>query len=749
MGVRKMEERLSGLGVDEYLRKWISSFLRERRSRVKIGSREGDWTWLKGGTVQGSALSPMLFMFLLGGVLEEVRKEGVEGVGIGAVVDDVDFMVVGASEREIEERVRRMEVGLRRGLEKWEIDVQVMKLEGMWMDREGGRMGRKIRWMGEELKWGEEVRVLGVWWQRDGGWEAHVANRLRIGSMRWGLMKKMIGRGGRGVGVEVLLEIFKTVVKKAMMYGMEVYWDGQRDMRERLQVWINRGLRSILGAVRTTPVAAMLGEVGMKGVEYELDEMVEKWGRRLIRRGFWERWGEGWKEEAEEVGCWRMGWQGRVVRGAMRNRYSGEKWDCEVERGGGLDWRVVIGKGKKEVKEEWERNKKKWMEEGLVGLSDASGMRGRIGIGGEIWEHGRSWTRWRKSKGYGLTVYDGEMAGVGEILDKVRGYEGEERVLRIGVENVGVLKSLRKGRGWCGIWEQKVREWGKEMMKKGWKIEWRWVPGHVGIKENEEVDKMAKEGVFMEEDEEDVVLSWGKWEQRRKERVERVWKEYWKEKEKGRAYFGKGKGEGGHGGRRRESIFLFWMRSGHGKMRGTRYGKGSGLCECGEREDRDHVLLNCVRWEKEREVIWTEWGRKGKKGGKVDMKWLLFEKEGIEAVRKFGCETGWLEERWKERREWSKERKEMWGKLWVEGRRNLIGERGKEKRERDLRLGRERMRRRREQMKSKGEEGKGRGRGGSPIASVPTLGVYPGRRRKVLGEMRDKGNRRKCARKGT
>lgn len=38
VGVRKMEERLKGLGVEEYLRRWIMSFLRERRRRVKIGS---------------------------------------------------------------------------------------------------------------------------------------------------------------------------------------------------------------------------------------------------------------------------------------------------------------------------------------------------------------------------------------------------------------------------------------------------------------------------------------------------------------------------------------------------------------------------------------------------------------------------------------------------------------------------------------------------------------------------------------
>ena len=383
------------------------------------------------------------------------------------------------------------------------------------------------------------------------------------------------------------------------------------------------------------------------------------------------------------------------------------------------------------------------MKEGMVGISDASGLRGRVGIGGEVWLYGRSYKLWRKGLGYGLSVADGEMAGVGEILDVVRKYEGENRVLSIGVDNVGVLKNLRKGRGWCGKWEQKVREWGKELEERGWDIRWIWVPGHVGIRENEEVDRLAKDGVFMEEVEEEKVLSWGRWEQRRKERVERVWKEYWKSKEVGRAYFGNGKKQIGHGGRRRESIFLFWMRCGHGRMRGTRYGKGEGLCECGEREDRDHILLNCKKWDKEREVIWTAWGLRGKRGKLVDMEWLLTSKEGVEAVRKFGCETGWIEKRWKEKREWSKERKEEWGRKWVEGRRGLVGERGKEKRERDLRLGRERARRRRLAMKSKGEEGSGRCREGTPIASVPPLGVYPGRRRKVLGERKDGGNRRK------
>ena len=216
-----------------------------------------------------------------------------------------------------------------------------------------------------------------------------------------------------------------------------------------------------------------------------------------------------------------------------------------------------------------------------------------------------------------------------------------------------------------------------ELLRKGWKIEWRWAPGHVGVRENEEADKLAKNGVYMEEKEENRVVSWGEWERRRKGRVERYWKEYWKGKEKRRAYFGSGEKERGHGGRRRDSIFLFWMRCGHGKMRGTRYGWGNVLCECGEREDRDHVLLKCRRWEKERRIIWNAWDESGKGGRMVNMRWLLFKKDGIEAVRRFGAEMRWLEMRWRERREWNKLRDEEWGRTWVEGRRGLVGERAK------------------------------------------------------------------------
>ncbi|PWW74880.1 hypothetical protein C7212DRAFT_324935, partial [Tuber magnatum] len=97
--------------------------------------------------------------------MEEVRKEEVEGMKMVAVVDDVDFMIGGGNRKEVEERMRKMERGLRRGLEKWEVEMQTMKLEAMWMGKDRNEWEGGIEWLGEEIRLKTVVRVLGVWFQ--------------------------------------------------------------------------------------------------------------------------------------------------------------------------------------------------------------------------------------------------------------------------------------------------------------------------------------------------------------------------------------------------------------------------------------------------------------------------------------------------------------------------------------------------------------------------------------------------------
>jgi len=88
---------------------------------------------------------------------------------------------------------------------------------------------------------------------------------------------------------------------------------------------MNRLMRRMLGGVRSPPVDVMLGELGEKRVEYELDKRVERCGMRLLRRGKGEVFGESWREKEIDGGVYDGGWVGRMMRGVRKHKLEGER----------------------------------------------------------------------------------------------------------------------------------------------------------------------------------------------------------------------------------------------------------------------------------------------------------------------------------------------------------------------------------------------------------------------------------------
>ena len=140
------------------------------------------------------------------------------------------------------------------------------------MDKESRRRERRVGWVGQNIRRGREVRVLGTWWQSDRGWEGQVDRRIGLAERRWRMLLKLLGRGERGVCVDVMTSLVNIVVMKVLMYGRELYWDGDKKMKSRLEIWRNKGLRRILHGVRTTLIDRMVGEMGWRYLGLEMDK---------------------------------------------------------------------------------------------------------------------------------------------------------------------------------------------------------------------------------------------------------------------------------------------------------------------------------------------------------------------------------------------------------------------------------------------------------------------------------------------
>jgi len=169
-----------------------------------------------------------------------------------------------------------------------------------------------------------------------------------------------------------------------------------------------------------------------------------------------------------------------------------------------------------------------------------------------------------------------------------------------------------------------------------------------------------------------------------------------------------GRGELGHEGERWKSQFLVWMRTNHGRMGGMRYRKDGERCECGGREDRDHLLLFCKKWEKERKEVWKGWwdGWLSNEGW-VEMDRMLFGEDGLKRMLKFAEEIGWL--KWKFKSEMVGKGEEKEGELLKErkeGKGGWLRERSEGRRREILASARERAKKSRERAKERSVEDK-------------------------------------------
>ncbi|KAK3539337.1 hypothetical protein QTP70_001209 [Hemibagrus guttatus] len=224
------------------------------------------------GLHQGSALSPFLFAIVMDQLSEEVRQESP-----WTMMFAEDIVICSESREQVEENLERWRFALeRRGMK-----VSRSKTEYMCVnEREGSGT---VRLQGEEVKKVQEFKYLGSTVQSNGECGKEVKKRVQAG---WNGWRKVSGvLCDRKISARIKGKVYRTVVRPAMLYGLETVSLRKRQESE-LEVAELKMLRFSLGVTRLDRIrneyirgTAHVGHLGDKVREARL-----RWFGHVQRR---------------------------------------------------------------------------------------------------------------------------------------------------------------------------------------------------------------------------------------------------------------------------------------------------------------------------------------------------------------------------------------------------------------------------------------------------------------------------------
>ncbi|KAK3548696.1 hypothetical protein QTP70_016772, partial [Hemibagrus guttatus] len=195
-------------GVAEKYVRVVQDMYERSRTVVRCAVGQTEEFKVEVGLHQGSALSPFLFAIVMDQLSEEVRQESP-----WTMMFADDIVICSESREQVEENLERWRFALeRRGMKVSRSKTEYMCVNG----REGSGT---VRLQGEEVKKVQEFKYLGSTVQSNGECGKEVKKQVQAG---WNGWRKVSGvLCARKISARIKGKVYRTVVRPAMLYGLE------------------------------------------------------------------------------------------------------------------------------------------------------------------------------------------------------------------------------------------------------------------------------------------------------------------------------------------------------------------------------------------------------------------------------------------------------------------------------------------------------------------------------------------------
>ena len=236
------------VGLPTKMIRLLSSFLINRHLRVHQDSAISNKIELKAGTPQGSALSPLLFIFYV----NDTPKPP-PGVLISKFADDMAAWAIQKQEKRAEKSIQAYLDSLSNWCNKWKIKLNPSKTQvGLFTNSNTAKeitlnLGRG------PLTVSNEIKFLGLTFDSKLTWRHHIDNVRHRMWLRINAIKAISGRN-LGMQSKTLIHLYKMWIRPIALYGAPAYYSAAKTHINKIQVIQNSALRVALRRTRRTHI---------------------------------------------------------------------------------------------------------------------------------------------------------------------------------------------------------------------------------------------------------------------------------------------------------------------------------------------------------------------------------------------------------------------------------------------------------------------------------------------------------------
>jgi len=661
---------------------WVESFLSERKTQLAFDGLTEAMGPVQTGIPQGSPISPILFLIYLQPLFEHLSSLHPDTF-FPSYIDDVGIVVSGPTEASNARHLQQIADTTLHWSRENALTFDGPKTELIHFIKR--RIPRppaavSITLNGSQISPSDKVKWLGIWLDQNLTFHHHIKERTASATRAYFALKRLASTQS-GLTVKAMRLLYQSAIIPVMDYGAEVWFKGERqsNLISELQKVQNKALRSVLGAFRTSPSAALEVEAAVPPVIVRLKNTRRKFGlrlltlplnhtlRNLVPSTFPPAYTTG-RDTTEEFGKFRpwftensqlkflsrldstlhsiSPWVGPEARVETFSKNRNPPWYSPppIDLGPLQQTRQEALQNHQQLLTTLSYKQFQW-----TAYSDASKLSdGRTGFGIHFANTSPEMIEDKMVYiGKEVDIFDGELQGLTETISTLTNLAfstpSPPTDIWIFLDNTSAIQriqSLHPGPG--QQLASQIHRQARRLQQLQTTLHVHWVPGHSGVLGNSTADRLAKRGAGLYTHKASCIsLSWIKY--NLKEMAFQDWMDHWRTSNHGRSY-------GGTPQRKMDFVFqnyprritsqLLQLRTGHGYFRNYLHrinpeDHPSPICFCGqERQTPSHLLLKCQLFRRQRDQLKNRMG-----STPFTLTNLLYTRKGIEKLVPFLEET--------------------------------------------------------------------------------------------------------------